>query len=60
MKATLELNLGDALNAEELRELTEIATRERKSLERVLYEAAKALVTKVTTSPLRPAEAAVA
>lgn len=43
MEATLKLNLSDALNADELRELTEIARRERKPLERVLYEAAKAL-----------------
>lgn len=42
MTATLHLNLSDTLNADELRELTAIATAEGKSLERVLFEAAKA------------------
>lgn len=41
MTATLHLNLGDALTAEELRELTAIATAEGKPLERVLFEAAQ-------------------
>ncbi len=42
MTATLQLNLSDTLNADELRELTAIATSQNKPLERVLFEAAKA------------------
>ena len=42
MTATLKLNLSDTLNADELRLLTAIATAEGKTLERVLFEAAKA------------------
>lgn len=41
MKATLQLNLSDALNADELRELTAIAEAEDKTIERVLFEAAQ-------------------
>ena len=41
MTATLQLNLSDALTADELRELTFIATSENKTLEKVLFEAAK-------------------
>lgn len=41
MTATLNLNLSDALTGDELRELTLIATTEGKSLERVLFEAAR-------------------
>lgn len=43
MHATLDLNLADALNADELRELTKIAQTVNKPIERVLFEAAKAL-----------------
>lgn len=46
MEAYLKLNLGDTLNSEELSQLTELATREGKTLERVLYEAAKELLKK--------------
>jgi hypothetical protein len=41
MTATLQLNLSDTLSADELRELTFIATSQNKTLEKVLYEAAK-------------------
>jgi len=41
MTATLQLNLSDTLSADELRELTYIATSQNKTLEKVLYEAAK-------------------
>lgn len=41
MTATLLLNLSDTLSAEELRELTAIATETNRSLERVLFEAAR-------------------
>ena len=41
MTATLQLNLSDTLSAEELRELAFIATSQNKTLEKVLYEAAK-------------------
>jgi hypothetical protein len=44
MTANLKLNLSDALNSAELEELTGIATREQKPLERVLFEAARDLV----------------
>lgn len=47
MKAHIELNLNDALNPEELRQLTALAAEQKKPLERILYEAAKALATKV-------------
>lgn len=47
MEATLQLNLADALSAEELRCLTEIAAREGKTIERVLFEAAKAVAENV-------------
>lgn len=41
MTATLQLNLSNTLSADELRELTYIATSQNKTLEKVLYEAAK-------------------
>ena len=44
MTAELKLNLGDALNQEELRELLTIADEQQKPLERILFEAAKAAV----------------
>lgn len=47
MRATLNLNLSDALNAEELRELTETANQEHKTIERLLFEAAKDLVRRI-------------
>jgi hypothetical protein len=43
MTATLQLNLSDALTADELRELTATAIEENKPLERVLLEAAREL-----------------
>ena len=52
MRATLNLNLSDALTADELRELTAIATTEGKPLEKVLFEAARDLASR------RPAAAA--
>lgn len=57
MNATLNLNLSDALNADELRELTAIAITEGKSLERVLFEAAKAEADR-RRRPLPPAPTA--
>ena len=44
MTATLQLDLSDSLNAEELSELTGIAVEEEKTLERVLFESAKDLI----------------
>lgn len=44
MTAKLELNLSDALNSEELRELTAEAVEQHKPLERILYEAVKEVV----------------
>ena len=62
MTATLLLNLSDTLNADELRELTAIATAENKTLERVLFEAAKAEADKrrrlMSSAPTTPALAA--
>lgn len=62
MTATLLLNLSDTLNAEELRELTAIATAAGKPLERVLFEAAKAEADRrrgaVAPAPSVPAMAA--
>lgn len=46
MQATLLLNLSDALDAEELETLTALAQRDGKTIERVLFEAAKSLVEK--------------
>lgn len=43
MTAILQIQLGDALTADELRELTEAALEQRQPLERVLLEAARAL-----------------
>lgn len=54
MKATLELNLSNALNSAELEELTGIATREQKPLERVLFEAAKDLFQRRRVQPTPP------
>jgi|GEM_PF-3984460 len=42
LTATLNLNLGDALSADELGELTSFATDRKVSLERVLFDAARA------------------
>ena len=44
MTATLQLNLSQHLNAEELRELTEESLETNKPIERVLFESAKELV----------------
>ena len=44
MTATLKLNLTDALTHEELDSLIAKATREQKSLERIIYEAAIAAI----------------
>lgn len=41
MTATLELNLSDALTADELRELTAEAVEQHKPIERVLLDAAR-------------------
>ncbi|MBB5038237.1 hypothetical protein [Prosthecobacter dejongeii] len=41
MNATIEVNLSDSLNAEELCELTAEAEEQDKPIARVLYEAAK-------------------
>ena len=43
MATTIQLNLGDALTVEELRELTAEALEQRKPVERVLFEAARDL-----------------
>jgi len=43
MTATLNLNLGEALTADELRALTQAATERDTTIERILYEAAHAL-----------------
>jgi len=50
MTATIKLNLTDALTHEELDSLIAKATREQKSLERVIYEAAIAAIRPQTTS----------
>jgi len=47
MRATLELNLSDALSGEELRELTVVAQERKQSIEKLLFEAAKALIAKI-------------
>lgn len=44
MTATLQLNLSQHLNADELRDLTEESLETNKPIERVLFEAAKELV----------------
>jgi hypothetical protein len=44
MDACLKLNLKDALSGEELRQLLEFASQNKQSLERVLFDAAKALL----------------
>lgn len=41
MQATLHLNLSDALSAAELRQLLAAAEAQGKSIERVLFEAAR-------------------
>ena len=55
MTASLNLNLSDALNTDELRELVEFAETEHKPIERVLYEAAKAFLIHKGASPSGPA-----
>jgi len=44
MTATLELNLSDCLNADELQELTAESLERKEPLERVLYEGAKEVI----------------
>jgi hypothetical protein len=44
MTSTLQLNLSQHLNADELRELTEESLETNKPIERVLFESAKELV----------------
>jgi hypothetical protein len=44
MTATLELELGERLTADELHELTALAVREGKTLERLLFEGAREVV----------------
>lgn len=46
MQATLQLNLSDALTANELRELTAAAAARKVPVERLLFEAARALAAK--------------
>lgn len=58
MRATLNLNLSDALTADELRELTAIATTEGKPLEKVLFEAARDLANRRPAPPPAPTQAA--
>lgn len=41
MNATLQLNLADALSADELHALVAIAADEEKTIEKVLFEAAQ-------------------
>lgn len=43
MTATLQLNLSEALTADELAEVVDLAKRTGKSIERVLFEAARDL-----------------
>jgi hypothetical protein len=47
MRATLVLELGNALTAEELRSLVAVAAEREVSLERLLFEAAKAEAARV-------------
>lgn len=58
MTATLKLNLSDALTQDELRALLAKAAEERKSLERVIYEAALSAIR--PTPPAPPTLAAMA
>jgi hypothetical protein len=44
MTATLQLNLSDVLNADELRELTSESLERKEPLERVLFEGAKEVI----------------
>lgn len=57
MTATLQLNLSDALNADELQELTAESLERKESLERVLFDAAKELIRRrrEAATPLRAA-----
>lgn len=58
MNATLKLNLTDSLNIEELTQLVELAREQGKSLERVLYEAAKEMAAKIRSQKAQGKEAA--
>jgi hypothetical protein len=50
MTATLQLNLSEALSAEELRELTEEALETKRPLERVLFDGAREVIRKRRTA----------
>lgn len=50
MQVTLLLNLSDTLSAQELKDLAKIAEAQGKSIERVLFEAAKALLSRMGSS----------
>lgn len=46
MQATLNLHLGDVLDAEDLRQLAAVVAEERRPLEKVLFEAAKEIASR--------------
>lgn len=58
MNATLNLHLGDVLDAEDLRQLAAVVAEEQRPLERILFEAAKEVARRKRPGAVAPEAAA--
>lgn len=58
MKAHIELDLGNTLTPEEVSQLTALAVARKVPVERLIFDAIKTLVGKITPGPAQQATAA--